>query len=186
MPTWRNWQIRGHTHTRGPRVPTAGLLRARHCPKNAFCHPIPTVLLSPFYRQGTQERLPHPRAHSGSMQSPNHPAKVGGKNSGVPTRLEREKPDLCSEAQVTAGTNVPAPTNGVCPERPRLPCCCLSTPGRPLPHHAPSFVWSTTAPPDGAARPAASSSRSLILSDPSRLWAGHVGTGPSRTRRPLP
>lgn len=88
MPTWRNWQIRGHTHTRGPRVPTAGLLHAAHCPKNAFCHPIPTVLLSPFYRQGTQERLPHPRAHSGSMQSPNHPAKVGGKYSGVPTRLE--------------------------------------------------------------------------------------------------
>lgn len=81
MPTWRNWQIRGHTHTRGPRVPTAGLLHAAHCPKNAFCHPIPTVLLSPFYRQGTQERLPRPRAHSGSMRSPNPQLRLGEKTA---------------------------------------------------------------------------------------------------------
>lgn len=38
----------------------------------------------------------------------------------------------------------------------------------PLPRWAPSFVWSTTVPPDGVAWPAASSSQSLILPGPSR------------------
>lgn len=94
-----------------------------------------------------------------------------------------DNPGLCSEAAATAGTNGPAPAGRVWAGRlaSSLPLLCPLL-GWPLPCHAPSFVWSTIALPDGMAWPAAPSSQSLILSGPSRGCGQdtrHSGTGPS-------
>lgn len=68
----------------------------------------------------------------------------------------------------------------------RPPPARPATPRWPLPRRAPSFVWSTIAPPDGVAWPAASSSQSLILSGPSRAVGRTPGNWHKLPARPCP